>query len=192
MRLGRTLPQFRHADEVRYYNYDEQDVADPVFAYVKEKVQWPDGGFNLEAMDAHGGWIASAVDLVRFASAVEGRAAPALLQPVTIKQMIAQPPPPANTRKEVYCGLGWNIRPRDNDASWFHTGSLPGTTTLLVRTHNGLAYAALFNTRPKSDVKFKNEVEAALEKASEEVATWPTHDLAAELQAQPRDAGRGR
>jgi N-acyl-D-amino-acid deacylase len=192
MCLGRTLPQFRHADEVLYYNYDEKELAEPVFAYVKEKVQWPDGGFNLEAMDAHGGWIASAVDLVRFASAVEGRGSPALLQPATIKQMLEEPPPPANTRKDVYCGLGWNVRPQSGDATWFHTGSLPGTTTLLVRTHSGLVYAALFNTRPKMDTKFKNEVEAALGQAGEQVTSWPTHDLAGELRSQPRDAGRGR
>src|SRR5207249_712562 len=33
-------------------------------------VPWPYGGFCLESMDAHGGWIASAVDLARFASAL--------------------------------------------------------------------------------------------------------------------------
>ena len=30
---------------------------------------WPYGGFHLEAMDAHGGWIGSAVDLARWAAA---------------------------------------------------------------------------------------------------------------------------
>jgi hypothetical protein len=33
------------------------------------KVPWPDGGFHLEAMDSHGGLIASAPDLVKFLQA---------------------------------------------------------------------------------------------------------------------------
>src|SRR5207249_3114589 len=34
------------------------------------RVPWPYGGFCLESMDAHGGWIASAVDLARCAAAL--------------------------------------------------------------------------------------------------------------------------
>jgi CubicO group peptidase (beta-lactamase class C family) len=159
---GRSLVRYRHSDEVRYYHCDAKDLADPVFADIKQNVPWPDGGFHLEAMDAHGGWIASAPDLVRFTAAIEGRGCNALLQPATRKQMLDEPAPPANTRKEVYCGLGWNVRPQAGDAHWFHTGSLAGTTTLLVRGCDGITYAALFNSRPKEHVQFKNEIESRL------------------------------
>ena len=37
---------------------------------------------------------------------------------------------------------------RDNGAgNWWHSGSLPGSTTIMVRTTTGLRWAALANTR---------------------------------------------
>ncbi len=35
-----------------------------------EEVPMPYGSWNLEAMDAHGGWLSTAEDLARFASAL--------------------------------------------------------------------------------------------------------------------------
>jgi hypothetical protein len=39
---------------------------------------------------------------------------------------------------------GWSVNKASN---WWHTGSLPGTTTLAVRTHTGYCWAAFTNTR---------------------------------------------
>ena len=62
MRLGRTLFANRSPDEARYYG---SGVALSVFPG-GGPVSAPYGGFNLEAMDSHGGWVASVVDLLRF------------------------------------------------------------------------------------------------------------------------------
>ena len=62
MELGRTLYANRLPDEVRYYDLG---YAPSVFPGVG-LVPMPYGGFNLEAMDSHGGWVASVVDLLRF------------------------------------------------------------------------------------------------------------------------------
>ena len=70
MALGATLEEGRQDDEVRYYHYDETRLANSVFPWTLDEVQWPYGGFNLEAMDSAAGWIASTVDLVRFAKDV--------------------------------------------------------------------------------------------------------------------------
>lgn len=67
MRLGRTLVKHRYPNEVRYYDHEGADNVSPVVAGAPGKVQRPDGGFNLEAMDAHGGWVGSALDVARFA-----------------------------------------------------------------------------------------------------------------------------
>jgi len=37
----------------------------------------------------------------------------------------------------------WNLNKADN---WWHNGSLPGTTTIAVRTHRGFCWAAFTNT----------------------------------------------
>jgi N-acyl-D-amino-acid deacylase len=148
MRLGRTRIADRPASEVRYHD-DVEGLTESVFPDVKEKVAVPDGGFYLEALDAHGGWIASAADLVRFASAVEGRGRHALLQPDTIRIMTGRPAPPIKTEEPNWYGLGWMVRSvKAEGENWWHTGSLPGTMAILVRTHDGRAWAALFNSRP--------------------------------------------
>lgn len=93
---------------------------------------------DVRRMDSHGGWIASAASLARFAAAADGRWSPRLLKPETIAVMTAPTPvDPAYAR-------GWRVNARGN--AW-HTGSLPGTATIMVRTASGLTWAALCNTR---------------------------------------------
>lgn len=85
---------------------------------------------NVSRMDSHGGWIATAGDLVRFASQL-----PQLLKPESIRAM---------TTPGVGGGYarGWNVNKAPN---WWHTGSLPGTTTIMVHTAKGRCWAGLLN-----------------------------------------------
>jgi N-acyl-D-amino-acid deacylase len=62
MRLGRSLYADRLPDEVRYYDLFFVPSVFPGVGVVPA----PYGGFDLEAMDSHGGWVASVVDLLRF------------------------------------------------------------------------------------------------------------------------------
>ena len=65
--LGRTLPRQRNPREPIYVDPGEgRNVVEP---QSKKPVPTPDGTFYLEAMDSHGGLIASAPDLVRFLNA---------------------------------------------------------------------------------------------------------------------------
>ena len=53
---------------------------------------------------------------------------------------------------------GWMVR--DNGAgNWWHSGSLPGTTTIMVRTSTGFCWAALANTRTQPS----NEIDTAID-----------------------------
>ena len=65
MRLGRSLYADRAPGEARYYDLGTVHSVFPGVGVVPV----PYGGFNLEAMDAHGGWVASVVDLLRFEKA---------------------------------------------------------------------------------------------------------------------------
>jgi CubicO group peptidase (beta-lactamase class C family) len=166
MRLGRSLLQDRAKDEARYAQPDAK-AARSVFGGGRD-VPWPYGGFCLEAMDAHGGWIASAVDLVRFASSLDK-----VLDAKSIDTLFERPPglKPA----PAYYACGWMVRPvgdRGGMNAW-HSGSLPGTHSLLVRRHDGLVWAALFNQRSKGD----GEIELALHAAADAVTEWPKEDL---------------
>jgi N-acyl-D-amino-acid deacylase len=65
--LGRSLPGCRNPREPIYHSPRKgRNVLDPES---KEEVPAPDGTFYLEAMDAHGGLIASSFDVIRFLDA---------------------------------------------------------------------------------------------------------------------------
>jgi CubicO group peptidase (beta-lactamase class C family) len=175
-RLGRSLLADRAPGEVRYY--DGGGMTTPVFPG-STAVPWPYGGFNIEAMDAHGGWISSAVDLARFITAVDGLPTrPDFLQPSSIERMTARPPGVWDGAASYY-GAGWLVRPQQGN--WWHGGSLPGTSSLIVRTGTGLAWAVLFNARSMvSGSTFEQEVDPAVWQAVGQVTTWPSHDLFAQ------------
>ncbi len=87
---------------------------------------------NVARMDSHGGWTATAGDLVRFASQL-----PLLLNPDSIRSMTTPGAGGGYAR-------GWNVNKVPN---WWHNGSLPGTTTIMVHTAKGLCWAGLLNGR---------------------------------------------
>lgn len=173
MRLGYTLDGQQAPGEVRYC-MDTDELDDSVFPDKPGKVPSPYGGFNMEAMDAHGAWIASAVDLVRFAAALHDPAACPLLKAETHAAMLAPPPPPLDAAAKKYYGCGWGVRLHEKGgASFNHSGSLPGTATMLMHRHDGVSWAALFNQRSSTDA----DIDEELTKAIEAMPSWPEHDL---------------
>lgn len=174
MRLGRSLEADRAAGEVVYYDYSGAPLAQSVFPTGPETVPWPYGGFAIEAMDAHGGWLASAADLLKFLLAVDGRAVkPDILQQATIDLMVARPPLAEWQGAASYYALGWQVRPTGGDANWWHTGSLPGTSTIIVRTANNMSWVALFNSRPANADALFNELDSELWRAVNGITDWP-------------------
>jgi len=145
MRLGHSLLANRAEAEVHYYAR-QPDQTQPVFPGIEGTVPWPYGGFNIEAMDSHGGWIASAVDLARFAYALDADNQHTVLKPETLELMLSRPDTPIWDGKSSYYALGWNVRSALTGTNFWHAGSLPGTTAMLYRTSDGLVWAALFNT----------------------------------------------
>jgi N-acyl-D-amino-acid deacylase len=67
MEIGHSLPKDRNAKEPVYL--DPGFARNVLVPASKDTVPEPDGTFCLEAMDSHGGWIASAPDMVRFLGA---------------------------------------------------------------------------------------------------------------------------
>ena len=139
---------------MRYYPRADEAETPCVFSDVRGTVPEPDGGFYLEALDAHGGWIASPIDLVRFAAVLDGSLKPGLLKPRTVRLIESRPPPPMPSDTAKYYGLGWLIHPVSG-VEWWHDGVLPGTNSMLARGHDGLIWAAVFNVWPKDMLEFE-------------------------------------
>jgi N-acyl-D-amino-acid deacylase len=91
MKLGHTLLEDRAEGEVKYYEPEGKPEPAVVGKNIGQDAPLPYGAWYLEAMDAHGGWIASAVDLVRFAAAFDDPARCPLLKAGTIAEMFARP-----------------------------------------------------------------------------------------------------
>jgi N-acyl-D-amino-acid deacylase len=182
MTLGRTLDGWQAPNEVRYYMPDGERGRS-VFPESPGNVPWPYGGFNLEAMDAHGGWLASAVDLARFAVAFHDPSHCPILAESSIREMFSPPPPPMPQGRERFYGCGWNVRKagaHDAINTW-HNGSLAGTATLLVRRWDGLSWAVLFNQRSGDNKLPDGAIDSALHRAADKVTSWPDHDLFAQF-----------
>ncbi|MBP1658852.1 MAG: beta-lactamase [Candidatus Aminicenantes bacterium] len=174
MRLGLSLETGRADGEVVYYDYAGAPLAPSVFDSGPAAVPWPYGGFAIEPMDAHGGWLASAADLLRFLLVVDGRAVKAdILQKATVDLMVARPPLAEYQGAAAYYALGWQVRPTGGDANWWHTGSLPGTSTIMVRTANNMGWVALFNSRPADADAFFSELDSAMWQAVNGITDWP-------------------
>ncbi len=197
--LGRTLREHRQPGEVTYYAPGElgqlvmtgRRVSDPFDA---PKVPAPYGAWCVETMDAHGGWIASVVDLARYLVLFTDPANSRVLRPQTVARIANRPRSESGTASmdaegeqasgnqqavEEYYGLGWMIRPGSNGAptQWWHTGSLPGTAALMVRRENGLAWVVLLNRRSGPDGKHLGYVlEPRLAKAIDAIEHWPDYD----------------
>jgi CubicO group peptidase (beta-lactamase class C family) len=155
MHIARNKEGERYPNEVVYYGQYSEDPYK----------------INITRMDSHGGWIASANDLVRFLDHVAGSAAiPSLLKPETTKIMTT----PSAAYPETSAGRyarGWMVR--DGGAgNWWHNGSLPGTTTIMVRTATGLCWAALTNTRTEPSDEIDSSLDKMVWDMVREVPAW--------------------
>jgi N-acyl-D-amino-acid deacylase len=182
MRIGKTRRVGQQKNEVTYYH---PRTGTSVFSSdLGLQVPAPYGAWYLEAMDSHGAWIASAVDLARFAAAFDDPENSPILSAESIKQMHVRPPGAAGvnkdgTPKEVFYTLGWiNRLLPDGQINHWHTGSLPGTATILIRRHDGKSFIALFNGRvsPKAS-HLGRAIDPELHRAANKVVSWPSIDL---------------
>jgi len=185
MQIGKTLE--KATDEVVYYDYYGAEQTPSVFD-PSHNVSWPYGGFYLEAMDSHGGWISSAIDLMRLVTAVDGRSKrPRLLKTATITEMIATPN--AYEGDAIYYAKGWQIRPIDNDANWWHIGSLPGTSAVVVRSsYKEMSWVALSNYRAANPDGLAGALDNAMWQAAYQITSFPSYDLFAPLLIAPADS----
>jgi N-acyl-D-amino-acid deacylase len=184
-RIGGSLASERADGEVKYY-----DVRDATGLAVvgpgagKEQVPISYGVWRQETLDAHGGWIASAPDLVKFAAAFDltdgGRKTRGgLLKAATARLMFS--PAAAINRPEgggtptAWYGLGWTLKNEDSQLVARHGGALACTAASLMHFPDGTNLAVLTNLGQSPDGKFLGRsLEEPLTKLVRETKTWPS------------------
>lgn len=178
MRIGRTRLADRVDKEVRYYS---TAMSKSVFeSDLRQTVSHPYGAWHLEAMDSHGGWLGSAIDLAKFAAAFDDPDNCPVLGSESVEAMWSRPDgaagyEPDGSAKAVHYGLGWSVRTlKGGSINAWHTGSLPGTAALIVRRHDGRNWAVLFNTRSSVDLEHAGRaIDPLVHKAADAVKEWP-------------------
>ncbi len=172
-RLGKTRLPDRAADEVRYYTQKISqapavwELATKKQGATFEMVAPTYGQWDLEVMDSFGGWTSTVQDLVQFVDAIDSEKSP-LLSEESRRLMLESPAFTDRSSAAVWYGLGWNVRKIDNTGqqNFWHTGSFAGTSSLLVRRHDGYRWAVIFNVdRTRKGDRCTDVVDRDLHKA---------------------------
>ena len=186
MRLGKNLLKDRAADEVRYYDSKRRTGRAISGPQIGREVPLPYGVECLETMDANGGWIASAIDLLRFAAAFDDPSHCPILKAESIRAMLARPDGALGHErngkpKAVYYACGWDVRPVEGQpgrVSKWHGGGLAGSESLLMSRSDKTSWAVLFNGDSAPDGKlFAGLIDPLLNKLADEVKDWPDGDF---------------
>ncbi|MER6511024.1 serine hydrolase domain-containing protein [Nonomuraea sp. NPDC001636] len=169
MRLGRSLRSEAAPGEVAYESqYTNKSVVDASGTVVPYQY----GGFNMPNQDANGGWLASAVDLVRWTLAFDRPGT--VLSSASIAKLVAKPEIGVNQYGSWYGG-GWWVRQVTGHLNTWHDGSMPGTYSYLARLQNGFSYAVVFNRREETGSLDFDTLDDDMNKVT--VSSWPTTDL---------------
>ncbi|MFB4315863.1 serine hydrolase domain-containing protein [Actinomadura sp. 21ATH] len=172
MRSGRTLK----AETPGEVPYESSLTAKTVLDDSGTEVPFPYGGFNMANKDASGGWVASAMDLVRFERIFDLPAATGLLDPRSISRAHARPEWGTFSSGSWY-GAGWYVRELSGGYNTWHHGGMAGTSTFLGRRYDGVTYAALFNRRDEEGgASDFGAIEPLLYGISAGIGTWPSVD----------------
>lgn len=182
--LGRTRIEHRLSQEVRYHMQNAQsyagfwtvlstDASDIVSSSVTE----PYGRWDLEVMDANGGWVSTGPDLMRFVSALNHPVQPLLSQ--QSRGILTARPGYDLSRSGSWKACSWHVShylPGRYELS--HHGALAGTSSLLVNRENGISWAVLFNTDvSNSNIRLSTLIKPVLQRSIRQITDWPDHDL---------------
>jgi D-alanyl-D-alanine carboxypeptidase len=168
-RIGLSHQAEKFPKEVSYYSPFTSDVKS-VFDTDVDPVSLPYGGIgDIQNMDAHGGWIASVVDLARFALATDGNPAQEDIITSGSQEYMVEVGSEGN-------GSGWFVE----DDNWNHAGLMPGTMSSIIVKGNGLIIIGLLNSTqdfngPINQLMFNAFINDITELAATTV--WEDQDL---------------
>lgn len=166
MRIGKNYLWDRFENEVKYY-----DLADSQRFQIQNNHVVPKayGGNNIETLGAAGGWIASPAEMLKLVVAIDSlNTAPNLLSAESIRIM-------TDSRLSGGHTIGW--AGTDSNGNWWRTGSLAGTSALVMRQNDGISWAVFFNSSTYRGTNIPREITREMKAALNNVEQWPEHDL---------------
>lgn len=159
----------RRENEVRYYMHQGSE---PVYEYNNSgrMVEKCYGENDIPRLLGAGAWCGSAAELCRLVAAIDGiDAKPDILSKESVRQMTT----PA---ADYGFSLGWNFTPVGQP--WVRTGSLSGTSAIVLRYPDGECWVLITNTSTWKGHGFSKDTMALFEKLRKKYgAKMPKRDL---------------
>jgi CubicO group peptidase (beta-lactamase class C family) len=137
---------------------------------------------ELPMQNATGGWIASALDVIRFLTALDGSRGKPFLSEKSRQLMIEPPPKPLVPEKDgSYKGLGWDtVVVKGQNYSYLKDGHYPGARTFMRRRIDGINWVILFNASMNFDDQDIKDFAEAIHEIQQRIAQfgkYPDVDL---------------
>lgn len=168
MHIGHSFKSDKFENEVNYYDKSNSYLVWS-FDGSKELVPIMYGGNHMEVLGAAGGWVASAPELAKLLSAIDGFSTrPDLLSKKSIKAMTEIKHNDRNL-------IGW--RGTNKHGTWWRTGTFTGSSALLMRNANEVNWVILLNTSTKKQSKIHSDISGTMFSAMGAVKKWPDYDL---------------
>lgn len=121
----------------------------------------------IDLLGAAGGWVASASEIMKLLMAVDGMPGkPDLLSKESIQEMTSHD---RNTMP-----LGWA---GSDQYMWWRTGTLRGTSALLIKRNDGISYFMVINTTPRKGAHFPVYINKTIISGLATIDHWPEYDL---------------
>ncbi len=159
---GKSFEEDRYVDETMYYDAPGAKMRRSVFGE-GNIVPGPYGSANIELLGASGGWVGSAREILKLVMSIDGMDhVPDILSAKSIEEM--------TTRDPENFPFGWMGVSED---SWWRTGTLSGTSAIVVKRNDGISYVMLVNTSTKMGNRFSYEMRKAIEKGLAAINHWP-------------------
>lgn len=168
MHLGKSYYHEKYSNEVAYYSSGGEILSrDSKGSGKMVPVYY--GGNNMELLGPAGGWVASAPELMKFLTAIDGRSIRSdILDASTILAMTN----PKMAGKGLF---GW--RGSNAYGTWWRTGYLTGSTSMLARQNNGISWVIITNTSTSKHSKIQRDISGLMFEAVNGVDEWPAQDL---------------
>lgn len=168
MHIGRNMLDDRDEREVVHYDDSRGNVRE-AFDGSGELVSTTYGATDIETLEGAGGWVASPTELLKLISLVDGYAdKPDILSHESILKMV-------DTNVPGRSPIGW--RKIYDDWTWMRTGTLAGTSAIVMRQEDGYTWTVLVNTSNWRSRRFNSRVKWMMSETLSKIEEWPDRDL---------------
>jgi CubicO group peptidase (beta-lactamase class C family) len=165
MSIAGNMPDEKAVFEVSYYQPKTAALRPSIYG-TGEMSPSTYGANDIRTLGGAGAWIATAPDLMRLLLGIDGFSSrPDILSPESIHTMTGNRSAP----------LGW--RSANRDGAWLRTGSFSGTSGIMKRENNGIAWVVLFNTSTWNGGYIHNYTTTMMDEAISQIEEWPRHNL---------------